>query len=463
MKHKDTIYRIAWVFIIIFIAVMGYLAYFTMVESKQIAVHPHNKRLDHLENEVIRGAIYAADGTLLAKSENDERVYPYGKMYAHAVGYSQRGKYGAEALANVELLYPDYTISSLFNYAFNEERFLGHDVTLTLEHELQQQAMESLGSNKGAVVMLEPTTGKILAMYSNPAFDPNTIEEDWDVLTSDSSNSVLVNRATQGLYPPASVFKIVTTLAYLEEVGIENSEDFTYTCTGSITKANHDIRCYNSTVHGEVTLEEAFAKSCNAYFIELSEKVSPGKLQKTGESLFFNDSLPVAVQYSESQLRLDQADSEFDVIASYIGQGKTLATPIHLAMISAMIYNDGVLMAPYMIDYSTNQKGDVKYKNLPNYKGAYIDQAYCDKLQELMIGVVKEGTASRIDRSDIIMGGKTGTAQNETEYDHSWFVGFAEAKEGNQVPIAFAIIVEQGGKGSKALDVAEDLIDIYFQ
>lgn len=455
MKDHKAIYKIAWFFIVVFVALVIYMGYFTVSKSKSIAIHPYNKRLDHLENEVVRGTIYDASGKVLATTEEDARVYPYGSTYAHAIGYSQRGKYGIEALANVELLYPDYHISSLFQYAFNGTKFQGHDVVTTLDHQLQVAAEEGLGKRKGAVVVLEPTTGKIRAMYANPSFDPNTIKEQWDELSDDTTRSPLLNRATHGMYPPASVFKIMTTIAYLEG----HQPDFTYTCTGKIEKNGHVIQCYNGTAHGEVDLNSAFTKSCNAYFIALSDKVKPEEVQRVSERLLFNAPLSDKLQHKASSIALKDVSS-FDTLAAYIGQGKTLVSPLHMAMVAGMIYNDGVLMAPYLVDYSMDEKGNTRYKQLPEYKGAYIDETICKTLQEMMVQVVEEGTASRIIHEGIRLGGKTGTAQNETGKDHSWFVGFAEDEE--KTPIAFAILVEQGGKGAKALDVADKLIHAYF-
>lgn len=457
MEDNKYIYKIAWLFIVIFLALVIYMGYFTVSKSKNIAVHPYNKRLDHLENEVVRGNIYDETGRILATNEGDVRSYPYGETYAHVIGYSQRGKYGVEALANVELLYPDYNISSLFQYTFNNTKFRGHDVVTTLNHSLQVAAQEGLGKRKGAVVVLEPTTGKIRAMYSNPGFNPNSLKQDWEQLSSDTENSPLLNRATQGLYPPASVFKIIDTIAYLEN----HTPDFEYVCTGEIKKDGHVIKCYNEIAHGKVDLEQAFIKSCNTYFLALSEEVKPEEIQKVSNQLLFNTRLSERLQHKQSTIQLGDID-EFDTLASYIGQGKILVSPLHMAILSAIIYNDGILMDPYLVDYSMDSKGDTRFKQLPEYKGAHLDENMCHTLKELMIQVVQQGTASRIAHKGLIIGGKTGTAQNETSKDHSWFVGFAEDEKGEKMPIAFAIIVEQGGQGAKALDVADALLHAYF-
>ena len=143
------------------------------------------------------------------------------------------------------------------------EKSIGDNVVTTLDYELQLRAYDALGSYDGAVVVMEPATGKILAMVSKPDFDPNTISEDWDTLTADTNtDAVLLNRATQGLYPPGSTFKILTTLEYLNEHGTD--EDYSYSCNGSFTVGNTTIHCHNNKSHGTQTLKQAFANSCNS-------------------------------------------------------------------------------------------------------------------------------------------------------------------------------------------------------
>lgn len=460
MKNNRYIYRVASVFILLFVFVGIYFSYFTVVESKKIVMNPYNKRLDHLESEVVRGDIYDAEGVLLATSKEGTRNYPYDQTYAHAVGYVGHGKIGAEAMANVELLYPDYNVKSLFSYAFAGERFKGHDVYLTLDHKLQEAAQRGLEGRRGAAIVIEPRTGKIKAMYASPGFNPNKISANWDTLSQDTEGSPLLNRATQGLYPPGSTFKILTTIAYLEEKG-DKAFDFEYECTGSITKNDHQIKCNNGKAHGKVNLESAFAKSCNTYFIELTEQIPISKLASVTRHLLFNEDLPVKVEYKKSQFSLNEASSSFDKLITYIGQGETLISPLHLALIGSIIYNDGVLMTPYIIDYSQDTKGDIALKNLPEYKGTYLDEALCNTLKSLMTKVVTEGTGNRLYRSDMLIGGKTGTAQNETSKDHSLFVGFVEPKEVQKESIVLAVVVEQGGKGAKALDASNAIIEAY--
>lgn len=454
---KKAVYTVAFLFIALFCGAAIYLGYFTVFERDRIARHPYNRRLDHLDQEVIRGRIYDSTGEILAETVDGVRHYPYGRRYAHAVGYAQNGKIGAEALANTELLYPDYTLESIFNNAFLGEKFEGRDVVLTLDNRLQAVAQEALGDYRGAVVLLEPSTGKIKAMYSNPTFNPNTIVADWNELREDEKRSPLVNRATNGLYPPGSIFKIFPALGAM---GNGTAETFTYECKGYIEKEGHRIQCYDGRVHGKVDLKKAFAKSCNTYFIALSDQVKFSDLASVCDGLFFNQDLPVDFDYARSQFPTEGVSS-FDQLAAYIGQGRVLVSPMHMAMVASIIANDGVLMKPYLFDYATNSKEDVLSKQLPEYVGAYLDETQCKNLQELMRVVVTDGTASKLSGIPLEIGGKTGTAQNATGKDHSWFMGFAKREEEEKNTLAFAILVENGGEGAKALSVAKEILLAY--
>lgn len=143
---------------------------------------------------------------------------------------------------------------------FSGKKNQGDTVISSLNADLQTTAYNSLGDRRGAVVVMEPSTGRILAMVSKPDFDPNTIAENWDTLVNDESNSSLLNRATNGAYPPGSTFKIVTALDYFRQKG--SLEGYSYLCQGSITVDDHTIRCYNGTVHGQEDFYSAFAHSC---------------------------------------------------------------------------------------------------------------------------------------------------------------------------------------------------------
>ena len=230
-------------------------------------------------------------------------------------------------------------------------------------------------------------------------------------------------------------------------------------------------------MHGELNLTEAFAKSCNTYFIALAESLPVGALKAAAESVGYNEPLNFDMDYSISRFNLnekagitttqsnisdDMISSDFEKAATAIGQGKTLTSPLHMAMLAAAIVNDGISMKPYLIEYSmTKMNGKVKFSNMPKQTGALITEEQAQTLQMLMENVVDHGTAVSLPEKGLVVGGKTGTAQNETKEDHSWFMGYAKDPQGNKAPIAFAVVVEGGGKGAQALKVCDQILEAY--
>ncbi len=469
-KIKKSITQVGFIFVAMFILLIVYLSYFVVVKSESIVIHSHNRRMDPIENDVIRGDIISSDSQLLAttiaKGDDSIRQYPKGSSYAHAVGYTQKGKTGVEAFANVELLRADYNLESIFKRAFDGEKFQGRDVVLTIDSRLQEVAENALGNHKGAVVLVESSTGKIKAFVSKPDFDPNKVSENWEQLITDNENTPLVNRAFAGLYPPGSIFKIVTSQAFLAKNGPD--ADLSYTCTGEITTDNNTIHCFNGKVHGELDLTSAFRQSCNTYFINMGLAIGEKDLRKAGEKLLFNTTLPLSVDHSRSQLLTgtrptdtkiaDTKIADAELSATAIGQGKTLVTPIHMAMIAASVANEGLLMKPYIIDFSKDKKGNIKTKNLPEYGQQIMSPEEAQRLKEMMIQVVENGTGNKAKVNNMSVGGKTGTAENEKDKDHSWFIGFA----GKDNPdLSMAIIIENVGQDMSASTIANKVVNAY--
>ena len=213
--------RVTYFFVALFLAMMGYIVYFNVVKSKEIINSPYNVRLDSMADRVVRGKIFDSEGEVLAETivnsdGTEKRRYPYGDLFAHVVGYDSHGKSGLESTENFNLLSSHaFFVERLVN-TVQEKKNIGDNVVTTLNTNLQKAAYNALGSYKGAVIVMEASTGKILAMVSKPTYDPNTLAQSWDNLVT-SENSELLNRATQGSYAPGSIFKIVTALEYIRE------------------------------------------------------------------------------------------------------------------------------------------------------------------------------------------------------------------------------------------------------
>ena len=447
---------------------MGYFAYFQFVKSEDFINSPYNKRQDLFARKVTRGEIISADGRILAETITDTdgtetRYYPYANMFAHVVGFSTNGKSGLESIANFNLLRSHtMTLEKVVN-ELQGEKNIGDNVVTTLNYDLQDTAYEALGKYDGAIVVMEPSTGKILAMVSKPDYDPNNIAEDWDELTAEESeSSVLLNRATQGLYPPGSVFKIFTTLEYVHENS--DYEDYSFDCNGKFTEGDSVIHCYKNKRHGQEDLIGSFADSCNSSFASLGLTLNPDSFTELCDSMLFNTSLPLRFESSKSSFSLDADADVSTVLETSIGQGKTLVTPMHMALVVSAIANDGVLMNPYLIDHTENYNGIVVDAYEPTEYGTLLSTEDASLMQTFMREVVEDGTGERLSGQSYTAAGKTGTAEVSTssKASHAWFVGYAHRED--KEDIAVAIIVEDSGSGSEyAVPIAKKIFDAYYQ
>lgn len=459
---------VAYSFLAIFVCVMGYFAYFQFVKSEDFINNPYNGRQDLFARTVTRGEIRSADGEVLADTVTDEegsetRRYPYGNIFAHVVGYASNGKAGIESQANFNLLRSNI---GFLEKAVNElkgEKNPGDHVVTTLDYRLQVTAYDALGRYDGAVIVMEPSTGKILAMVSKPDFNPNNLNADWEQLISEENDSsVLLNRATQGLYPPGSTFKIFSTLEYIHEH--PDYDGYLYDCDGSFTSDSHTIHCYNRKKHGTQTLAEAFANSCNAAYASLGLDLDRENFSALCESMLFDTALPTRFESSKSSFSLTESDSNSLAMETAIGQGKTLVTPLHMALVSCAIANDGLLMTPYVLDHTENDKGDVVHQYEATEYGMLLTEEDAKILQEYMRDVVEYGTAQKLGGTDYTAAGKTGSAEfsTSTKSSHSWFVGYAHRED--KPDIAVSIIVEDSGSGSEyAVPIAKKIFDTYYE
>ncbi len=458
---------ITYSFLALFICLMGYFSYFQFFKSEEFINNPYNTRQETFAQKIVRGQILTNDGQVLAETVtdsegNETRRYPYGSIFSHIVGYSTKGKSGIESLANFNLLRSNTAFIDKVGDEMQGEKSPGDNVVTTLDYGLQATAYDALGYYNGAIVVLEPSTGKILAMVSKPDFDPNTIAADWDNLTADdNTDAALLNRATQGLYPPGSTFKILTTLEYIQEHA--DYENYSYTCTGSYTVGNHTIHCYGNKSHGTQNLRQAFANSCNAFYASLGMELDIDQFGQLCNKMLFNTSLPTDLQASKSSFVLDKSDGSSAIMATSIGQGQTLVTPFHMALLVSAINNDGVLMKPYVLDRVESSDGTLVEQYEPEEYGTLMTTDEAAILKDYMNYVVETGTGKKLSGQSYEAAGKTGSAEYSTGADssHSWFVGYAHRDDKSD--IAIAVIVEKAGVGSEyAVPIAKEVFDAYY-
>lgn len=448
----------------IMILLIAYLMRFMIVEKDEVIANSANPRLNSYAENVNRGEIKTSDGIVVAKGDTEHRQYPYDNLFAHAVGYSKYTKAGIERIGNYHLTKShDNWFLQLFR-TLRDEKNDGDTVVSTLRYDLQETAYHALGNADGAIVVMEPSTGKILAMVSKPDFNPNDIDAVWEEANKEgSTSSVLLNRASQGLYAPGSTFKVLTTLAYMRQ--FPNSYDkYQYQCNVEENVFNGvSVHCYDRKVHGQEDLATALANSCNQAYADIGTQLDVGEWKEMLEKFLFNQSLPYSDASADSRFYLDRKSNVGFVPQTAFGQGDTLITPLHNALIVATIANGGNLMKPYLIDQIENTDGKRIKKFSPSLYDSLMTEKEVNTLTDYMRKVVTEGTASAyFDGVPYQVAGKTGTAEySNGEHDLSWFVGFSNIESPDLV---VSIVVEQSDvNGVKASAIARQIFDSYYQ
>lgn len=453
---------ITYVFLILFLILVGYFVYFLAFKSEDFINNPANPRVKGFEKLVIRGEIKAADGTVLARTVTrngkEVRQYPKGREYAHVVGFNSNGMSGIESDDSFYMLRSHSFIVNRIVNDLKDQKNSGDNVVTSLNTKLQDTAYNGMGYYQGAVVAIDCNTGGILAMVSKPDFDPNTVETNWKSLSTDQ-NSALLNRATQGLYPPGSTFKVITALSYLKNGGKLTD---TFDCRGSYTEDGFTIHCYGGEVHGNQTFKQAFGNSCNVAFSQVGLSLPGGALKKTANEFLFNKKIPTEISnVKKSSFTLKNNDHKALVMQTSIGQGNTLVTPLHMALISEAVANYGTIKDPFVVDHIENDGGRFVRSHV-NHSQRICSESEASTLKQLMRYVVTNGTGRVVNSQTYTAYGKTGTAEFSSNKNqaHSWFIGFAE--KGSK-KIAVAVIMEKAGAGSShAAPLARRLFDAYL-
>lgn len=455
---KKNIRRVFFLFFTMFLVTVVYLSLFILIYSKDIINNTLNPRVRINRTNIQRGQILDAYGMVIAESiqEQEEfvRVYNEERVFSHVVGFVGRGYSGVEEKYNFSLQNLSFEVPQRMKNIIIGSQLKGDDIVLTIDGELQRFVYNTLGNNTGSIVVMEPSTGKILSMVSYPNFNPNEISRDWENLIEATNDSPLLNRATQGVYPPGSIFKIITSAAAMEY--LDNFHDFTYNCTGHITIDDNTIRCYNSVAHGVVNMNDAFKVSCNTYFVEVANIIGAENLLNYAEMLYFNESIPFKLESSTSHLTLNEIDNIAELMQISIGQGRTLVTPLHMAMVVSAVANDGVMMQPYVVDYVTTNTPLIRNRTSPQILTQAFSLEQSRELNNMMVEVVEDGTGFAAFINGIQVGGKTGTAENDHGDSHGWFVAFAPA---NNPEIAVAVVLENSGGASRAVTMTKDIIN----
>lgn len=464
-KNNNSIIVSTLIFVITFIAMAGYLIYFNLTQAESIINNSYNKRQGVLSRHTIRGSILSDDKTKLAVTNvdddgNETRYYPYSGLFSHAIGYLNNGGYGLESLYGYYMLHSNQNFFEQIGNDLSGNRNTGDNVVTTLNVGLQKACYDALGSNRGAVIVMEPSTGKILAMVSKPDFDPNTLAANWSQITGEGSDSVLVNRATQGLYPPGSTFKLITMLEYLREHKNDYGQ-YHYICDGTYELGNNTINCVRTTAHGDVDLFSSLAVSCNCSFINIGLSLDLDRYRKTAENMLFNKELPTNLEYNKSRFVLNGESSDWEIAQTSFGQGKTVITPFHLALITCTIANNGTLMEPYLVSSVESTNGMTVKKFKEEKYDTLITENEASLLKKGMEQVVKDSFSWLFGGVEYTLAAKSGSAQYGTEgYEHSLYASFSPA---DNPEIAVVAVVEGGPqRNTTAAEVTKQIYDYYY-
>ena len=453
---KDLRNRIAhmlWLFAALFAVMGGYLVHVAAFEAEEFIANPFNARVRLYDTGVRRGGIYDADGVVIVESIARDgaytRQYPFGPVFAHTAGYSDLGRAGLELSRNFTMYRLQWELFQRARHAIFGDELVANSIITTFDAPLQEMIFNALGNSSGAVVVLDPRTGAVLAMVSTPSFDPNRITQEWPGLIANTDASPLLNRASQGLYPPGSTFKVITAAAALQ-----HDPDLLYhvfECTGHAVFGENVLQCWGGIAHGTVDMSSAMALSCNGFFAALAEKIGPRPIIYAAQAAGFNSPIAFELPAQTPLFPMDTTATVSELIETSIGQGRTTATPLNMALIAAAIANGGVAMSPYMVDSVVGANGGTISTTSPRMAGRLFEPQTAELLSQMLAQAVTHGTAAPAALPNMQVAGKTGTAQNETGIDHSWFIGHAPA---DNPTMALAIIIENTGGGTRASQLA---------
>jgi peptidoglycan glycosyltransferase len=466
--------RVAMAVFVLFTLLFVNLNYVQVVKGGEYRNHEKNRRVLLQAYERQRGMI-VVDGRAIAHSRATggelkfERRYPAPLLYSPVTGYKSL-KYGDSGIEQAEEPVLSGDDDRLFVRRVSDivtgRRPVGGNVQLTLRRAVQEAAYDALGARRGAVVALEPTTGKILALVSRPSYDPNPLashdlaEETraWDRLNSDPQKPML-NRALRETYPPGSTFKVVVSAAALANGYTPSSRipaPRSYTAPGTRTP----IRNFAGTscTSDPSSLIAALTVSCNTAFAQLGVRLGADEIRKQARAFGFDQKAPATPLPAVDSTVGPMADAP-SLAQSSIGQRNVRATPLQAAMIAAGVANNGVVMTPYLVQKITAPDLSPLDTTPEKEFSRATTPEVAAQLQEMMVSVVERGTGTAARVSGVRVGGKTGTAENGGgRRDTLWFIGFA-MKDGEPVAAVAVVLDQAGGSSAKASQIAGTVLE----
>ncbi|MFN8163147.1 MAG: penicillin-binding transpeptidase domain-containing protein [Solirubrobacterales bacterium] len=468
--------------VVLFAILVGFTSYWSVFDAKALKEEEANKRPLLEQQQIRRGRILAADGTVIAKSvakgHGDSlrfvRRYPEGALFGHPIGYSfvRYGDSEFERFHNEELVGNESEFSSILDELSGRNQE-GNDIVTNIDAAAQRTALEDLEeAGFGAVVAIEPSTGEVKVMASNKPYDPNRIPHELSKLNRNEVETPLLNRATQGLYPPGSTFKVVTAAAGLESGVI--TPGTTINAPGTLEVEGTPLQNDFNIDWGPIALDTALTNSVNTWFGQLGQKVGQVALFETMEKFGFNatpaidlpsDEVYKSGVFDESRTLLTRNDP-VDLARVAIGQERLLATPLQIAEVAAAVANGGKLMKPQIWNRVVDPDGRVVKRLDPSQYSQPISAKTAEELTTAMEGVVREGTGTNAAIPGVAVAGKTGTAETPgnkacgggEEENQAWFMGFAPADE-PKIAIAASVECTTGFGNDVAAPIFRDVAE----
>jgi penicillin-binding protein A len=455
-----TIRDLAAFFVLLFIVLAVRQAYVQIIAAPKIAARAHNPR--HALLDVGRGRILATDGSVLARSNGNQRVYPLGAQLAQVVGYASP-RYGTSGIEGAfdRALTPPASAGDpsaqlqeiLAMLRGTTAPSVGADVVTTIVPRVQTQLYQLLSRYpRAAGVALDPRTGAVLALASVPSYDPNTLNDEFDSMLEDPG-APLLDRAIDGLYPPGSTFKIFTAAAALDSHTVSmNShfEDPGYLVLGDTTLHDNE-----GEAAGYTDLTTAFALSSNVDFAQIALKLGVPGFYEYLRRWGIGDSLDFQIPAQASRVPPQAGIVPGELAQMGFGQGALLMTPLQMALLGATIANGGDEPRPYIVRQVVRDGVPATVSATATLANPVSPQTAAN-VTAMMVAVVERGTGTPARLPHVSVAGKTGTATNPLGRSHSWFVAFAPA---DRPRVAVAIVVENVGYGATyAAPIARDVL-----
>jgi peptidoglycan glycosyltransferase len=477
--------RVARVAMALIVALIVATTYWQTWARPGLAARQDNEIQRVREFEVRRGLILAP-GRVLARNKPQKRGgrtyyfrrYPQGALTAHVVGYStiSRSRAGLERSLNGELTGTDRALSDLVDQQLDRitgKPIVGDTVVTTLDLHAQRVALDALGRTCGAVVALDPRSGKVLVMASSPSYNPNLVESRFGELskiTADCSPAApLVNRATQGLYPPGSTFKVVTTAAALESNRF--SPDSRFYDPGYCTVYGKRVNNFDTEApFGNLTLAQGLQHSVNSVFCNIGKALGAKRILDQAKKFGFYERPPLETPDSERypsglyrnhELWYPKRDSDVDAGRMAFGQERMLVTPLQMAMVAGGVGNAGIVMRPWVVEKIVSPQGKTVSRTRRERLSRAVGPVHAREIEDMMVSVVQAGTGTAAQIPGFRVGGKTGTAETGRDgVNTTWFIAFA-GPEGSRPEVAVAVALENQSLtgGATAAPIAKQVME----